>query len=142
MSKNSLNSFLANIILLVLIFGPAMITNKINAQSLTDDEIKTKIDLLIKQLTLEEKASLCSGRDDWSTQPIDRLDIPWIWLSDGPHGLRRAPETNKAGYGDQLPATCFPTASALAATWDLDLLHKVGQAIGEECQALDVNILL
>ncbi|MCW8848842.1 MAG: glycoside hydrolase family 3 C-terminal domain-containing protein, partial [Melioribacteraceae bacterium] len=57
-------------------------------------------------------------------------------------GLRRAPATNKAGYGDQLPATCFPTASALAATWDLDLLHKVGQAIGEECQALDVNILL
>ncbi len=141
-NKNILTSFLANIILLVLIFGPAMITNKINAQSNTDDEIKTKIDLLIKQLTLEEKASLCSGRDDWSTQPIERLDIPWIWLSDGPHGLRRAPATNKAGYGDQLPATCFPTASALAATWDLDLLHKVGQAIGEECQALDVNILL
>lgn len=141
-NKNILTSFLANIILLVLIFGPAMITNKINAQSNTDDEIKTKIDLLIKQLTLEEKASLCSGRDDWSTQPIERLDIAWIWLSDGPHGLRRAPATNKAGYGDQLPATCFPTASALAATWDLDLLHKVGQAIGEECQALDVNILL
>ncbi len=86
--------------------------------------------------------ALCSGRDDWSTMPIERLDIPWIWMSDGPHGLRRAPETNKAGYGDQLPATCFPTASALAASWDVDLIYKVGQILGNECQALDVNILL
>lgn len=102
----------------------------------------TKIDQLIADLTLEEKAALCSGRDDWSTTPIERLDIPWIWMSDGPHGLRRAPATNKAGYGDQLPATCFPTASALAATWDLDLVKRVGQTIGKECQALNVNILL
>lgn len=101
-----------------------------------------KIDYLLSNLTLEEKASLCSGRDDWSTQPIERLNIPWIWLADGPHGLRRAPETNKPGFGDQLPATCFPTASALAATWDIKLIEKVGKAIGKECQALDVNVLL
>lgn len=106
------------------------------------EEMNQKIEQLVAKLTLEEKASLCSGRDDWSTQPIERLDIPWIWLADGPHGLRRAPATNKAGYGDQLPATCFPTASALAATWDLDLIYKVGQALGEECQALDVSVLL
>lgn len=93
-------------------------------------------------MTLEEKASLCSGRDAWSTKPIERLDIPWIWVADGPHGLRRAPETFKWGYGDQLPATCFPTASALAASWDIDLIYKVGQALGEECQANDVNVLL
>lgn len=105
-------------------------------------EIQQKVDKLVTELTLEEKASLCSGRDDWSTQPIERLDIPWIWVSDGPHGLRRAPATNMAGYGDQLPATCFPTASALAATWDVDLVYKVGQALGVECQALDVNVLL
>jgi len=114
-----------------------------NAQiSKVDLAMQNKIDQLISQLTIEEKIALCSGRDDWSTMPIDRLNIPWIWLSDGPHGLRRAPATNKPGYGDQLPATCFPTASALAATWDVDLVYKVGQTLGEECQAQDVNILL
>ncbi len=107
-----------------------------------NSDINNKVESLVKQLTLEEKASLCSGRDDWSTQSIDRLNIPWIWVSDGPHGLRRAPATNMAGYGDQLPATCFPTASALAATWDLELIYDVGVALGEECQALDVNVLL
>ena len=66
-----------------------------------EKDFSGKIELLIDQLTLEEKAALCSGRDDWSTQPVERLDIPWIWVSDGPHGLRRAPETNKPGYGDQ-----------------------------------------
>ncbi|MCF8364591.1 MAG: glycoside hydrolase family 3 C-terminal domain-containing protein [Bacteroidales bacterium] len=103
---------------------------------------QNRVDQIMPKLSLEEKASLCSGRDDWSTKPLERLDVPWIWLSDGPHGLRRAPFTNTSGYGDQLPATCFPTASALAATWDLDLIYKVGQALGEECQALDVNVLL
>ncbi|WP_410053444.1 glycoside hydrolase family 3 C-terminal domain-containing protein [Carboxylicivirga litoralis] len=110
-----------------------------NAQ---EQDLKTKVDELVSQLTLEEKVSLCSGRDDWSSQPIERLNIPWIWMADGPHGLRRAPATNKAGYGDQHPATCFPTASALSATWDTDLIYQVGQALGEECQALGVNVLL
>lgn len=114
----------------------------LNAQNMTEKELNTQVDQLISQLTLQEKASLCSGRDDWSTQPIERLNIPWIWVADGPHGVRRAPATNKPGYGDQMSATCFPTASALAATWDLDLIYKVGQALGEECQALDVNVLL
>ena len=125
--------FLAAVLLMVL---------NMNAQESKSDDMDMKITKLLSQLTLEEKASLCSGRDDWSTQPIERLDIPWLWLSDGPHGIRRAPETNKAGYGDQLPATCFPTASALAASWDVDLIHQVGEVIGEECQALDVNVLL
>ncbi|MCW3785777.1 beta-glucosidase [Plebeiibacterium sediminum] len=107
-----------------------------------EHEIQNKVEELMSQLTLEEKVSLCSGRDDWSTMPIERLDIPWIWMADGPHGVRRAPATNKAGYGDQHPATCFPTASALSATWNTDLIYKVGQALGEECQALGVNILL
>ena len=105
-------------------------------------EIESKARDLVEKLTLEEKASLCSGRDDWSTQSIERLGIPWIWVADGPHGLRRAPATNKPGYGDQLPATCFPTASALAATWDKKLIFDVGKALGEECQALGVHVLL
>lgn len=129
-----MNRFVTIIILLLL-------SNILLSQNMNED-INKKVELLIEQLTLEEKASLCSGRDDWSTQSIERLNIPWIWVSDGPHGLRRAPATNKPGYGDQLPATCFPTASALAATWDLDLVYNVGLALGEECQALDVNVLL
>jgi beta-glucosidase len=103
---------------------------------------KKEAERLVSQLTLEEKASLTSGRDAWSTQPIERLDIPYIWVADGPHGLRRAPSTHTWGYGDQAPATCFPTASALAASWDLDLLGQVGQALGQEAQALGVNVLL
>ena len=118
-----------------------LLTSIMNAQNY-DKELETKINEIISELTLEEKASLCSGRDDWSTQPIERLNIPWIWLSDGPHGLRRAPATNKAGYGDQHPATCFPTASALAASWDTDLIYSVGQSLGVECQTLGVNVLL
>ena len=116
---------------LVFIGSLLLIGAALQAQQKVDEKaIKERATQLVKQLTLEEKASLCSGRDDWSTQPIARLDIPWIWLSDGPHGLRRAPATNMAGYGDQLPATCFPTASALAATWNVDLLHQVGVALG------------
>jgi len=120
-----------------------LVASNLNAQqSKTDVEMQDKIDKLITELTIEEKVALCSGRDDWSTMPIERLNIPWVWVSDGPHGLRRAPETDKAGYGDQLPATCFPTASALAATWDVDLIYKVGQTLGEESQAQNVNVLL
>jgi beta-glucosidase len=128
------------ILFLTVIIISSFVMNAQNEK--TENVDLDKIDQLISQLTLEEKASLCSGRDDWSTQPIERLNIPWIWLADGPHGLRRAPATNKAGYGDQLPATCFPTASALAASWDLDLIRQVGEVLGSECQALDVNVLL
>ncbi|SNR69786.1 glycoside hydrolase family 3 C-terminal domain-containing protein [Lutibacter flavus] len=126
----------------VLISFLVLITMNLKAQTQQEIDIQNKITQLISQLTIEEKVALCSGRDDWSTMPIERLDIPWIWLSDGPHGLRRAPATNKPGYGDQLQATCFPTASALAATWDLDLVYKVGQTLGEESQTQNVNVLL
>ena len=101
-----------------------------------------KIDKLVSQMTLEEKALLTSGRDAWSTQPIERLDIPYIWMADGPHGLRRAPTTDTWGYGNQAPATCFPTASALSASWDMDLMHEVGAALGVESNALGVDLLL
>lgn len=100
------------------------------------------ISRLLSAMTLEEKVMLTSGRDAWSTQPVERLDIPFIWMADGPHGLRRAPSTDTWGYGDQLPATCFPTASALAATWDVALLREVGAALGRESSALGVNLLL
>ena len=107
-----------------------------------EKRLQQSIDQLVAKMTLEEKVSLTSGRDAWSTQPIERLNIPYIWVADGPHGLRRAPSTDTWGYGDQAPATCFPTASALSATWDVDLVNQVGQALGEEANALGVDLLL
>jgi beta-glucosidase len=97
---------------------------------------------LVQKMTLEEKASLCSGRDFWTTKPIERLEIPSIWLSDGPHGLRKAPTSDAGGLGNSLPATCFPTASAMASSWNTALARRVGEAIGDECQAQGVQIIL
>jgi beta-glucosidase len=94
---------------------------------------------LVRVMTLEEKASLCSGRDFWSTKPIERLALASICLTDGPHGVRKAADTN---FTNSAPATCFPTASALACSWDVDLVREVGEALGREAQALDVQILL
>ena len=126
-----------------LLAGLLVVSSGLHAQvSKEEKALQKKVDKLVASLTLEEKASLTSGRDAWSTQPIERLDIPYIWLADGPHGLRRAPSTDTWGYGDQAPATCFPTASSLAATWDVDLVHEVGRALGQESQALGVNVLL
>jgi beta-glucosidase len=98
---------------------------------------------LLAELTLEEKASLCQGSDFWHTAAVDRLGIPAITLSDGPHGVRRQPdEVDHLGISGSLPATCFPTASALASSFDPDLLRRVGAAIGDEAQALDVQVVL
>ena len=94
---------------------------------------------LVQKMTLEEKASLCSGRDFWSTKPIERLGLASMCLTDGPHGVRKAADTN---FTNSAPATCFPTASALACSWDVDLVREVGEALGREAQALDVQILL
>ncbi len=90
---------------------------------------------IVASLTLEEKASLLSGKDTWSTRAIG--EIPSIFMTDGPHGLRKA----LTGING-LPATCFPTASALASTWNPDLVQQVGAAIGLEAQAADVQVVL
>jgi beta-glucosidase len=94
---------------------------------------------LVAKMTLEEKASLCSGKDFWSTKPIERLNIPSIFMTDGPHGVRKAVGSD---FMNSVPATCFPTASALAATWNPDLARQIGEALGKEAQADDVQILL
>jgi beta-glucosidase len=94
---------------------------------------------LVARMTLEEKATLCSGRDFWSTQPIERLGLPSIYMTDGPHGLRKDAQ---GGFGHSIPATCFPTASALASSWNPGLAYQEGVALGEECQANDVQIIL
>src|SRR5919108_2374646 len=98
---------------------------------------------LLAELTLAEKASLCLGSDFWHTAPVPRLGIPAITLSDGPHGLRRQPdEGDHVGISGSLPATCFPTAAALASSFDPDLVRRVGEAIGEEARAQDVQVVL
>jgi beta-glucosidase len=120
-----------------------LITQGVPVNAEFDEASMTKkINQLVSKMTLEEKALLTSGRDAWSTQPVERLDIPYIWMADGPHGLRRAPTTYLWGYGDQAPATCFPTASALSASWDMELLEEVGAALGVESNALGVDLLL
>jgi len=99
------------------------------------------IEALIGQMALEEKAALCTGASSWTTTPIERLGIPEMLVSDGPHGVRRVADVHSLG-AESLPATAFPTASALASTWDVDLVHEMGQALGEECIALNVDVLL
>jgi beta-glucosidase len=98
---------------------------------------------LVAGLSLEEKASLCSGADFWHTKGVTRVGIPSLTLTDGPHGVRLAAGAHdRPGLDDAVPATCFPTASALAATWDPDLIEEVGIALGQECLALGVDVLL
>jgi beta-glucosidase len=99
-----------------------------------------KINQIIGQLTLEEKASLCAGKDMWHTQEIEHLGIPSILMTDGPHGVRLKDTSKK--FGLSKPATCFPTASLLASTWDKELMFKLGQALGSEARHSGINMLL
>lgn len=98
---------------------------------------------LIREMTLEEKASLCSGLDFWNTQPIPRLGIPSIMMTDGPHGLRKQEgDADHLGLNLSIPATCFPSAVGQASSWDSELVNKVGKAIGREAQAQNISIVL
>lgn len=102
---------------------------------------------LIAKMTLEEKASMCDGLDYWHSQPVDRLGIRSVSLNDGPHGIRKKgdPDAAKKGETDLLkgvPAICFPTASATACSWDVDLIRTMGEALGDECRKEKVSVLL
>lgn len=98
---------------------------------------------LIAEMTIEEKASLCSGLDFWNTKGIERLGIPSIMVTDGPHGLRKQSQgADHLGIYNSVPSTCFPSAVGLASTWNKELIHQVGVSLGEECQAEDVAVLL
>jgi beta-glucosidase len=97
----------------------------------------------LSELTLEEKASLCLGSDFWHTSPVERLGIPQIMVSDGPHGLRaQLGEADHVGIGGSAPATCFPTASALGSSWNPELFRTVGEALGREAKRLGVSVVL
>ncbi|MBT3425759.1 MAG: glycosyl hydrolase [Gammaproteobacteria bacterium] len=102
-----------------------------------------RINKLLEQLTVAEKAKLCSGADFWHLATVQRLDLPSIMVTDGPHGLRKqAGSTDHIGLNESVPATCFPTASGLAASWNRDLIEEVGVALGEECRQEGVSVLL
>lgn len=102
-----------------------------------------KIREIIAELTLEEKAGLCSGESFWRTKAIERLGIPSILLTDGPHGVRKqAGSADHLGLNESVPATCFPSAVGLASSWNRELVRKVGEALGKESQAEGVSILL
>ncbi|MFT4186324.1 MAG: glycoside hydrolase family 3 C-terminal domain-containing protein [Micrococcaceae bacterium] len=98
---------------------------------------------LIEKMTLEEKASLTSGANFWNTKPIERLDIPKIMLTDGPHGLRKqSGKEDHLGLNGSLPATCYPTAATIANSWDKTVAKNVGKAIGQEAKVEKVSVLL
>lgn len=98
---------------------------------------------LVVQMTLEEKASLCSGADFWHTKGIQRLGLPSFMITDGPHGLRKQVEqADHLGINNSVPATCFPAAASTACSFDRLLLKQIGIALGEECREEEVAVIL
>ncbi len=95
---------------------------------------------ILEKLTLEEKADLCTGKDTWHLNGVERLDIPSVTLTDGPHGLSlRKPDGD---LRESVTATCFPSAVTTACSWDRDLLYRMGQAMGRECLKENISIIL
>jgi len=101
------------------------------------------VDAVLASLSPEERASLLDGSDFWHTQGLPERGVPAVMVTDGPHGLRKQPaDGDHLGLGGSVPATCFPPAAGLASSWDVDLLERVGTALGEECRAEGVAVLL
>ena len=102
-----------------------------------------EIKALVSQMTLEEKAGLCSGLDFWHTKSVERLGVPSVMVSDGPHGLRKQDDKgDHLGMNDSIKAVCMPAASATAASFDRDLIRKMGEAIGDSCQHEKLSVVL
>lgn len=98
---------------------------------------------IIKKMTLQEKASFMSGKDFWTTMDMKKYNIPSIFLSDGPHGLRKQAEAaDHLGLNQGIPATCFPTSATVANSWDVELGEKMATYLGKEALSLKVNVLL
>ncbi|MCR5484619.1 MAG: glycoside hydrolase family 3 C-terminal domain-containing protein [Clostridiales bacterium] len=98
---------------------------------------------ILNELTLEEKAALCDGANFWYLKSVERLGLPGIMVSDGPHGLRKqAPDNQNVGFANSVPAVCFPTACTTACSWDPDLLYEMGEALGDTCLSEKVSVLL
>lgn len=113
--------------------------NKQEGYSMTADKIRE----IISKMTLEEKAAMCSGADFWHTEAVERLGIPASMVSDGPHGLRKQDqEGDHLGVNDSIKAVCFPAGCGTAASFNRELLVKMGEVLGEECQAEGVSVIL
>ena len=98
---------------------------------------------LVSQMTLEEKAGMCSGLDFWHLKSVDRLGIPSVMVSDGPHGLRKQDDkADHLGINESIKAVCFPPAVLSACSFDRDLLRELGDTVGKEAQATDVSVVL
>ena len=97
---------------------------------------------ILSEMTLEEKAALMQGRDWWHTVPVERLGVPSIMVSDGPHGLRKQVPSPDHPRDDTIKATCFPTAAGMACSFDPELMRELGNILGDTCQAEDVAVLL
>ena len=105
--------------------------------------MKDKIANLLSQMTIEEKISLFSGKDFWHLKGIERLDLPSIMVTDGPHGIRKqSGSSDHLGILDSVKATCYPTAVGLASTWNDELIFQVGEKLGKECISENVSVLL
>lgn len=101
------------------------------------------IEQILSQMTLRQKAELLTGKDFWQSKDFPELGVPAMFLSDGPHGLRKqAAAADHLGLNASIPATCFPTAATMANSWNPALGEEMGVALGEECAALKVNMLL
>jgi beta-glucosidase len=106
------------------------------------EQLRSRAEDIVAGLTVEQCLSLIGGKDFWTTQPIDGL-VPSVMMTDGPHGLRKQiGDTDHVGLNDSVPSTCFPVATVLASTWDLDLVREVGAALGVEARAEGVALLL
>ena len=104
---------------------------------------REEIRSIISQMTLEEKAGMCSGADFWHLKGIERLGIPSVMVTDGPHGLRKQAEGgDHLGINESEKAVCFPAGCATAASFDRELIKRQGETIGHECQAMNVSTIL
>ncbi|MBQ3889194.1 MAG: glycoside hydrolase family 3 protein, partial [Clostridia bacterium] len=100
---------------------------------------------LISQMTLEEKTAFCSGLDYWHTPALERLGIPEVMWTDGPHGIRKRSEKKdkeQKGSLKGVPAVCYPTAVTTACSWDPALMTEMGELLGDECRKEQVSVLL
>ena len=105
--------------------------------------MKRDLKKIISQMTLEEKAGMCSGLDFWHLKSVERLGIPEVMVSDGPHGLRKQDDKgDHLGMNDSIKAVCFPPAALSACSFDRGLMEEMGKAIGREAQANDVSVVL
>ena len=106
-------------------------------------EMTEEVKRILNKLSLEEKIALCSGKDFWHTEAVNCEELPEVMMCDGPHGLRKQEEkSDHLGINESIKTVCYPSASALAASFDLNVLSELGDALGQECQAENIGMLL